>query len=225
MSNIYFTSDTHYHHKNIVKGTTEWSNTGGIHNAQNVRPFDTLEEHDDAIVNNINNTVKENDILYHLGDWSFGGKDQIKIFRDRLKCRHIHLIYGNHDHHIENNRMIMDSVKGSLGMQSLFKSCKHYAELSIANQRIIVCHFAFRVWNKSHHGSWNLYGHSHGTLSDYEKEVGGAPGQERGIDVYKCMDVGLDTHPEFRPYHFDEIKAIMDTRVTLQVDHHNEHTN
>ncbi len=44
--------------------------------------------------------VKPNDIIYHLGDWSFGGHENIKIFRNRIKCKNIHLILGNHDHHI-----------------------------------------------------------------------------------------------------------------------------
>ena len=78
-------------------------------------------------------------------------------------------------------------------------------------------HFASRVWDKSHHGSWNLYGHSHGTLSEY--------GPESNTDKYKAMDVGIDTHPEFRPYHFDEIAKIMNTRIALQADHHNRETN
>ena len=50
--------------------------------------------------------MKENDILYHLGDWSFGGLNQIWEFRKRLNCKKIHLILGNHDHHIENNKYI-----------------------------------------------------------------------------------------------------------------------
>src|SRR6478609_11746681 len=98
MSEIYFTSDTHYHHKNIVRGTTTWefaNYDGGAHGepAIAVRDFDTLEEHDDTLVQRINSLVKPNDELWHLGDWSFGGHEQIKIFRDRLNCKNIHLIF------------------------------------------------------------------------------------------------------------------------------------
>src|SRR5687768_7511272 len=99
--NTWFTSDTHYHHKNIVRGCTEWEESPG---GQRTRNFDTLEAHDAALVENINKQVKENDVLYHAGDWSFGGIDSIWNFRKQIKCKTIHLILGNHDHHIENDR-------------------------------------------------------------------------------------------------------------------------
>jgi hypothetical protein len=31
-------------------------------------------------------------------------------------------------------------------------------------QPIVLCHYAMRVWNRSHHGAWHLYGHSRGNL-------------------------------------------------------------
>ena len=89
MKNIWFTSDTHFGHKNIVRGTSEWDLTG---NHQSTRDFDTMEEHNYALVKAINATVKSEDILYHLGDWSFGGHENIKKFRDQLNCQEIHLI-------------------------------------------------------------------------------------------------------------------------------------
>ena len=36
----------------------------------------------------------------------------------------------------------------------------------MAEQDIVLCHYAMRVWQKSHYGAWMLYGHSHGTLPD-----------------------------------------------------------
>ena len=84
MKNIWFTSDTHYGHKNIVRGTTSWEkNEGG----QKTRDFDTLEEHNAALVKSINSVVKQDDELWHLGDWSFGGHANIKVFRDQLHCK------------------------------------------------------------------------------------------------------------------------------------------
>ncbi len=81
---------------------------------------------------------------------------------------------------------------------------------------MVLCHYAMRTWDKGHKGTWMLFGHSHGTLGSY--------GVDRDVE-FKTMDVGVDTHPEFRPYHIEEIRKIMDTRVALQVDHHNEETN
>lgn len=201
---IWFTSDSHYNHKNICSGTSSWevkAETG-----QRTRNFDTLREMNDAIINGINNNVDKHDILFHLGDWSFGGFDSIEEFRASIACKNIHLIYGNHDHHIENDRG---------RVQNFFRSCKYYNEVAINNQMIVMAHYAFRVWNKSHHGSWNLYGHSHDTLDHTEHG--------------KSMDVGIDSayriFGEYRPFNFKEIKTIMDSRATKIIDHHNEKTN
>jgi calcineurin-like phosphoesterase family protein len=213
MSKIYITSDTHYGHKNIVRGTSEWTDKSRC------RPFDSIEEHNAVLVENINRTVGENDILYHLGDWSFGGADNIRLFRSKLRCKTIHLILGNHDHHIERN---------TNGSQYYFSSVQHYKETVINKQRIVMSHFAMRVWNKSHHGSYMLYGHSHGTLDD-KKPIFPQPtwiGDEFYIKNSRSMDVGVDCHPEFRPFSIDEIHDILRNReVTLNIDHHNENTN
>jgi calcineurin-like phosphoesterase family protein len=47
-----------------------------------------------------------------------------------------------------------------------------------------------RVWDQSHHGSWHLYGHSHGKLPDL------------GLST----DVGVDGH-NFQPWSFEEVRA------------------
>ena len=209
MENIWFTSDTHFHHKNIVRGTTEWTNLDPNTSHQSLRDFNNLEEHDESLITSINSVVKCNDILWHLGDWSFGGHEQIKLFRQRLNCKRINLIFGNHDQHIEKN--------GS-PYKNLFDSVQYYKELSfkidcqISGQygktKLILSHYAHRVWNQSHHGTIHLYGHSHGTL----------PG------VGKSMDVGVDTNNLY-PYHLDEIVDKMKGVETTIVDHHNENTN
>jgi len=209
LGNIWFTSDTHYHHKNIVRGVSEWKDDDNPTGLQRKRDFDTLEEHNEALIANFNSLVKENDILYHLGDWSFGGYSQIPIFRNRLNCKNIHLIFGNHDQHIEP----INSP-----YRPLFSSVGYYNELSlrvdkkwqqIQKVRICMSHYAMRVWNKSHHGSIMLYGHSHGSLED---------------NGTRSMDVGVDTNNLY-PYHLDEILDKMLNRKVEFVDHHTNLTN
>lgn len=217
MSNIWFTSDTHYHHSNIVRGTTQWDDKSRC------RPFDTLEEHDKTLVDNINKVVKADDTLYHLGDWSFGGEEQIYNFRNKLNCRTIHLIRGNHDQHIK----VSDYWKG-IGKAQLFTTVNDKLQVKYAGKLFILNHFAERVWDKSHHGSIMLYGHSHGTLDAMRPEFTEPTwiGDNYFIKNYKTMDVGIDTHPEFRPYHIGEILKIMESKdVALNIDHHNEKTN
>jgi len=211
MKNIFFTSDTHFHHKNIVRGTTEWiaQEEGSNHGIQSLRYFNTLEEHDEALIKSINSIVKYDDVLYHLGDWSFGGHEQIKKFRDRLECREIHLIFGNHDQHIEPI---------SSPYRECFNSTQYYLELDMkidsqksgkyGKTNIVLSHYSHQVWNKSHKGAIHLFEHSHGSL--------------KGIG--KSMDVGVDTNNLY-PYHLDEILDIMKNVKTEIVDHHSSNTN
>lgn len=224
--NIWFFSDPHYDHAGIVRGTSNWEAKRGT------RDFDTLEAHNEALVSNINAVVKKEDILFCLGDWSFGGyktKDNVKnvgIFRNKLNCDTIHLIEGNHD----------DEIRKKPELQELFTSVQPYLEVQVARQytgkkqgvkaikqHIILCHYAMRVWNKSHHGSWMLYGHSHGSLDEFTPITANFQwiGDRYFIKNYRTMDVGIDTHPKMRPYSFSEIEEIMQKRsVELEIDHH-----
>jgi calcineurin-like phosphoesterase family protein len=212
---IYFTSDSHYGHKNITRGTTEWvaDNLG-----KKVRDFDTVEAMNDQMVKSFNELVQPDDILYHLGDWSFGGFDKIKEFRSRLNCKNIHLIYGNHDHHIERNKE---------GVQGLFKSVGYYKEITNdAGTKIILSHYGMRVWNHSHRGAWMLYGHSHGTLDQMTPTIANPTwiGDDYYIKNWRTMDVGVDTN-DLKPYSMEELKTKLNNKsILLGVDHHNLNT-
>lgn len=237
---IWVTSDTHHSHKNICKGQSLWEDKGGC------RDFNTIEEMNKAIVDNINAVVKEDDELYHLGDWSFGGIENIWNFRKQIKCKNIHLILGNHDHHIERNSQIRvgereyldfleiptDVYKNFGGMshvntQDLFSSVSHYKEVKINGRRFVMMHYAMGVWNDSHRGSIMLYGHSHGTLDALKPEFADPTwiGDSYYIKNARTMDVGIDTHPQFRPYSITEIIDIMKEKNVLLVDHHDGNTN
>jgi len=112
-NNTYVFSDPHYGHTNFVAGETSWFYSEDRTEEEikelrwrRTRPFHTLDEMNDTIVNNINSTVPENATAICLGDWSFGGIENIWEFRKRINCKDIHLILGNHDHHIANNRVL-----------------------------------------------------------------------------------------------------------------------
>lgn len=206
MSNIWFTSDTHAFHKNICEGCSSWQQ--GDLEGQRLRPFKDQYEMTSIMADNFNHVIKPDDILYHLGDWSFGGYENIQKFRDMLVCKNIHLIFGNHDQHIEP----INSP-----YRKLFSSCEYYKKLNLKVDRkyqqflkttIIMSHYGMRVWDKSHHGSILLYGHSHGTLPDFGRS----------------MDVGVDTNKLY-PYHLDEILDKMLKIPVKIVDHHNKSTN
>ena len=79
----FFISDTHFCHTNILK----YDN----------RPFSSIEEHDENLIENWNSRVTNKDIVYHLGDFGFGQKDKLQDIFNRLKGRK-RLIRGNHDY-------------------------------------------------------------------------------------------------------------------------------
>ena len=61
------------------------------------RPFSTVEEMDEALMDNWNSVVKPGDKVYHLGDVTFGNKENyIKNIHKRLNGKK-RLIVGNHD--------------------------------------------------------------------------------------------------------------------------------
>lgn len=154
---------------------------------------------DDTIINNINATVGENDTLWILGDFAYGlGRNRIfeqcRAYRERIKCKNVHLVWGNHDRR---------------EISSLFSSCHDVYSLSVygLKHRIVMFHYAMAIWDKSHSGSIHLYGHSHG---------GAEEGLNKMMPNRRSIDVGIDhagkMFGEFRPFSLDEILQIMEPK-------------
>lgn len=212
MNNIWFTSDTHHSHKNICIGVSDWDDK-----EKSCRNFQTLEEMNELIVTNINKCVKEDDILYHLGDWSFGGINNIWNFRKQIKCKNIILVSGNHDHWIKKNAIlpnvfdehlvgfvdkcpIHDHVSSVFARQLFTLVLPELTKIKIDKQEIILCHFPLEEWENMDRGSIHLHAHCHHT-KDYTD-----------LNMYaKRKDVGMDWE-EFRPYSWNEIKEEMKER-------------
>jgi calcineurin-like phosphoesterase family protein len=202
---LFFTSDTHYNHSNICRATTKWANSDNL-----TRDFKSLDHMNTALVDNINNKVGENDVLIHLGDWSFGGFEMIEEFRNRIVCKNIHLVLGNHDHHIDND-------KG--GVQSLFSSVNHYINLDLRRPlnknmaekfKFVLMHFPIASWDNMNTGVIHLHGHVH------------LPPHLRIADG-RAMDVGVDGNG-LEPISLDEVISLMKDRevkkLSLPKDHH-----
>ncbi len=225
MSNIWFTSDTHGYHRNISgPKVSRWG--GGY------RDFDDEVQMTKHLLEQINKYVKEDDILYHLGDFTFGGIDKIWEFRKQIKCKNIHLILGNHDHHIEHNKrlpncyynlddqiivndMSPDYYWTTVNAILLFSSVQYVKTVRFGNQSIFLSHYKHFIWEKSHHGRIHLYGHSHASAEHHI--------------IGKSMDCGVDNAycllGEYRPFNLTEILDLMSKREILLVDHHNSKTN
>lgn len=185
----WFISDTHFGHANIIR----YSN----------RPFTDVVQMNEAMIKSWNELVKPDDEVWHLGDFAFMPFAKFNVLCKRLNGK-INVVLGNHDAVIENNRMISFDPTGE---HYAFSSVQHYKELKAGGKFIVLHHYGQRVWNKSHHGSIHLYGHSHGSLPPH------------GLSV----DVGVDCKeitPDYRPIHIDEVVSYMAKRVPQVVDHH-----
>lgn len=182
--NVFFTADTHFSHANIIKYCK--------------RPFNSVTEMDNKLVDNWNAKVGPDDLVYHLGDFCFNPKPEQYFYRLNGKIR---LIRGNHDRDTDN---AYDSVI-KLGLEEKYLSIEDVRCVRIEGQEIWLSHYAHRVWPKSHRGTWHLYGHSHGTLPDDPNAL--------------SFDCGVDCH-NFSPLSFNEVKAIMSKKTFKAVDHH-----
>jgi len=203
---LWFTSDTHYNHANICSATTKWTDR------VTCREFKTLEHMNATLVGNINEVVGQDDILIHLGDWSFGGFEKIQEFRDKIVCKNIHLITGNHDHHIEKNRE---------NCQSLFSSVNKYVELNVKwnvgtlehalmnDANFVLMHFPIASWNDMAKGAIHLHGHVHFPV-------------DKRIGYGKMMDVGVDGN-DLYPVSLNKVLSIMHNqpiKSMFEFDHH-----
>jgi calcineurin-like phosphoesterase family protein len=206
---LYFTSDTHYNHKNICRGVTSWTDAEDI-----TRDFKTLDQMNDRIVEGINSVVDQDDILVHLGDWSFGGFESIYKFRDRINCKNIHLVLGNHDHHIERDRD---------GIRHIFESVNQYLELEVTKEgskkidshdrdfkvNFVLMHYPIMSWNKMNDGTIHLHGHVH---LPPNKRMGKGRMMDVGMDGNNLNAISIDE--VIRKMYFQPIAS------SLPFDHH-----
>ena len=210
---IFFTSDTHYAHTNICRSVSNWRDENGNVPINQTRDFKSLDHMNDYIVNSINGKVGEDDTLFHLGDWSFGGFENIEEFRNRINCKNIHLILGNHDHHIERNKndiqRLFSSVHQYLRLQvSVMPGTKLYA----GEVDLVLMHYPIASWHNMNDGVIHLHGHVH------------LP-PDKKLSQGKAMDVGVDGN-NLIPYSLGQIMKIMDyqpiAKLSLPQDHHEE---
>lgn len=167
---IYFTSDLHLGHANIIKHCN--------------RPFFSVNEMTSVLIDNINKTVDQRkDELYILGDFTFyGGVDDVRALRNRIACRRVHFIRGNHDkdhaqHHI-------------------FCEYTDYKELRCEKRKLILFHYPILSWNGLHRTHViHLHGHQHNSATYNKNNI------RNGILRF---DIGVDAN-DFKPVSADTI--------------------
>jgi calcineurin-like phosphoesterase family protein len=220
--NLFFTSDTHFGHTNICRGVSKWDLT----RPGKTRDFKTLEEMNQAIVDGINSVVGQDDYLVHLGDWSFGGIDNIWNLRKQILCKNIILVFGNHDHHIARNRALPNchsdendiirdgdfKHKYGDGRDNMFKA--HAQDLFVATFDIL--DLKLRQPDGTGKHIKRRYFCQHYPVVSWYDMGDGVPHihghvhlpPEKKINRGKAIDAGVDGN-NFIPYSWKEIDSIM----------------
>jgi len=173
----WFTADLHLGHLGILKMCD--------------RPFDIIDEMDECILHEINTCVRRDDILYILGDFCWGAR-KVGHYRQRIECREVHLIQGNHDRN---------------SAATHFSTCNRLLEISPYGQRITLCHCPFVTWPGEAMGAWNLYGHCH---SNREEMLNSIWPKRKATDV--GVDHALQCLGMLKPFSFDILKEVFDAR-------------
>jgi calcineurin-like phosphoesterase family protein len=180
MTQVFFTSDTHYGHKNIISFCN--------------RPYDDIREMREDLIRRWNDVVEPGDLVYHLGDFAFCDAKEAADIARRLNGQK-YLIWGNHDKSLRKSKEFMDQ----------WVWAKDFAEIEVEGTKVVLCHFPMLAWNKSHHGSFHLHGHCHGTL----KPDPGARRLDAGVDVW-----------DYYPIPFQQVAAEMAKKVFVPIDGH-----
>jgi len=169
--NIFFTSDCHFGHYNIIRYCN--------------RPFKTLKDMDNTIIKNINERVKEDDMLFHIGDFCFSHSSEASqapkkpfiYYRNQINCRNIIFLRGNHD---KNN------------------SVKTHIESLVLNYGGQLINLTHRPEHASEKYNLNFVGHVHEKWNVLEKII-----KNINITLY---NVGVDVN-NFYPVTFNEIMS------------------
>lgn len=194
LDTVWITSDTHYGHKNICRGTSKWTDLN------TTRPFESIESMNDHIVDSINALVEEDHILIHLGD--FAWKELAEEFRSRIKCKNVHLILGNHD----------NGIRFSSDLQDLFTSVSEYGEVKIFQKSnewfktVCLFHYPIKSWNTKHYGGYHFHGHIHSNHRDKYTDA-------------NSMDIGIDGNPGYLPYRLDHVIELVEKKNSIVMKH------
>ena len=194
MSEVWFTADTHFGHANIIKycnrpfmNATEQEKAKTDPRGRWPVSKETVELHDRTLIEGINRLVMRGDQLWILGDFCWGEHDVAKTYLDRIHCKNVSFVWGNHDHR-------------SIG--PLFKRTLEQGGIKVQGQRIWLNHYPMRSWDRRFHGSWQLYGHVHNRMSDDDQQ---------NLELL-TKDVGVDAC-DYKPISFSQLSQYMQPRI------------
>lgn len=169
MAKVHFTADCHFGHGSIIRMAG--------------RPFSSVEEHDQTLVDNWNSVVAPADTVFVVGDFAHkADNDRARKIFDRLRGTK-HLVVGNHDGEFVRTQLpwasVMDRVK-----------------LTVDGQKIVCDHYPMRSWEGVRSGAIQLFGHVHNRLDTWPNS----------------LDVGVDAWG-YRPVTLLDIRARLDAAL------------
>jgi calcineurin-like phosphoesterase family protein len=174
-NNIFVTSDNHFYHDNII--------------AFENRPFQNIEDMNKKMIAKWNEVVGENDLVYILGDFSFGNAKQTNEILVQLNGHKI-LIIGNHDNFLESKKFD----------RSLFDDICDFLKINMYGQEFILCHYPLASCTDK---IISLYGHLHSNNLDSSHYC--------NTIALKSYNVGVDVN-NFMPIN---IKDIIKTKFSV----------
>lgn len=196
MSKTYITSDIHWGHSNILK-YSPWARGH----------FRDITDMNEAIVRNINSMVTDEDTLIIAGDICFArpeiGVEYLKRLNGIKK-----IVWGNHDVKLRESSVYQQS-RGLMGVVFDADYLEFDHKFQDKKYKIVVTHYPFLTWNRSHHGSCNFHGHGHASPENRNTQ---------GMCV-RQMDIGLDGN-SMMPHCMDDLCSEMSRREVLKHGHH-----
>ena len=180
-SKVYFTSDTHFYHSNIIDFCK--------------RPFKNVEDMNEALIENWNRVVSQDDIVFHLGDFCLRGSHEWTKILNRLNGK-IYLILGNHD--LKNIRQ---------GYTSRFELTSMQMHIEVDKQKIYLNHCPLLCYGGAYGNTWQLFGHVHTSKYNTGKDAS-------RLDMLfpTQYDVGVDNN-DFTPVSFAQVKRIIQKQI------------
>ena len=182
---MFFTSDTHFCHENIIKYCK--------------RPFKDVEENNEELIRRWNEKVPEDGIIFHLGDVAFGDPDHVDSILERLNGT-IYLVIGNHDW-----RRIVNQHAWR------FEKMTQQINMKIGKRHIILNHYPMLAFSGAWRGedaTYQLFGHVH--TSPYSDE--GLDQQRMKYLFTSQYDVGVDNN-DFTPVSWKEVDQIINNQM------------
>lgn len=209
-ANVWFWSDMHLGHKCEHWETPLWKNRG----------FNSVEEHDETLIERWNDNLGEESEIFHLGDIMFGsnGEERLEEVLNRLTFKTLYLFSGNHS---AGYKQLLSKSSEENGIRYLgFGNKKvyfvpNYLEIIVCGQPIVLSHYPLVSWNGQAKGSWMLHGHCHGNL--WNSDIG------KTLYIHcKIRDVGVEE--VCYPISFENVRMRFKEKKNKTFDHHTKDT-